>query len=67
MDVPIEELERRDTKFIYQNYRKGLIKNVVGLDVAVDLPESPDFAFKFDPKIDPATLAQTVVFSTFKR
>lgn len=42
LDVPVEELERRDPKRIYQRYREGLIDNVAGLDLLVDKPERPD-------------------------
>lgn len=47
LDVPIDELIRRDPKGIYKRFRDGQIRNVAGLDLAVDFPNSPDFHFRF--------------------
>ena len=40
--VPVEELARRDPKGIYARARRGKQLNVVGLDIPVEEPESPD-------------------------
>jgi glutamine kinase len=40
--VPIEELQRRDCKGLYAAAARGDLVNVVGLDVAAELPERPD-------------------------
>ncbi len=40
--VPMEELERRDTKGIYAAARRGETCDVVGLDVPAEAPEAPD-------------------------
>jgi adenylylsulfate kinase-like enzyme/phosphohistidine swiveling domain-containing protein len=40
--VPMDELQRRDAKGIYAGARRGDLSDVVGLDVAAELPESPD-------------------------
>ena len=42
LKVPIAELERRDTKGLYQAAREGNTKNVVGIDIHAELPEAPD-------------------------
>ena len=41
IDVPIEELVRRDPKKIYERFFDGEIKNVAGLDMEVDFPMNP--------------------------
>jgi adenylylsulfate kinase-like enzyme/phosphohistidine swiveling domain-containing protein len=40
--VPMDELQRRDAKGIYAAARRGDLRDVVGLDVAAELPEAPD-------------------------
>ena len=48
IDVPLEELRRRDSKGIYSKFDSGDIKNVAGLDIAVDLPIEPSFIYTFN-------------------
>jgi len=40
--VPIDELRRRDGKGIYAGAQRGAVRDVVGLDVPAEAPESPD-------------------------
>ena len=40
--VPMDELQRRDAKGIYAAAKRGELSDVVGLDVAAELPEAPD-------------------------
>jgi glutamine kinase len=40
--VPMEELQRRDSKGIYSAAHRGDLRDVVGLDVEAELPEAPD-------------------------
>jgi len=42
LDVPLDELTRRDPKKIYERAAKGELKNVAGMDFEVDYPEAPD-------------------------
>ena len=42
LKVPIEELQKRNKNKLYSNFKKGKIKNVVGLDIKADFPVSPD-------------------------
>ena len=37
LDVPIEELERRDPKRLYKKFRNGEIKNLNGVDISPEL------------------------------
>jgi len=48
LQVPLEELRRRDPKKIYRRFDAGELKYVAGLDLPVDLPEFPDMIIKFD-------------------
>lgn len=49
LDVPLEELRRRDPKGIYRRFDLGEIKDVAGLDFEVEFPENPDLVLSFDP------------------
>lgn len=42
LDIPLDELERRDTKGLYQGAREGRIPNVVGVDIPFPPPAAPD-------------------------
>lgn len=42
LHVPLEELKRRDPKQIYARAERGELKDVAGLDFAVDEPQAPD-------------------------
>lgn len=51
LKVPLDELRRRDPKGIYRRFYAGELKNVAGLDLAVDEPVSPHLLIKFDPDL----------------
>jgi glutamine kinase len=40
--VPMDELQRRDVKGIYAAAGRGELRNVVGVDLKAELPETPD-------------------------
>lgn len=41
VDCPIEECIKRDSKGIYEKYKKGEIKNFSGIDIPYEKPENP--------------------------
>lgn len=45
LDVPLNVVAERDAKGIYARARAGQEKNVVGLDIVAETPESPDIVF----------------------
>ena len=47
LDVPMDELRRRDTKRLYERFENGEISNVAGLDLKVDFPHEPHLHFRF--------------------
>ena len=51
LKVPIEELRRRDSKQIYERAAHGQIKNVAGLDFAIDEPKMPDIKIEWIPTL----------------
>jgi len=48
LEVPIEELRRRDSKNIYKRFDNDAISNVAGLDLEIDIPLNADWVVKFD-------------------
>jgi adenylylsulfate kinase-like enzyme len=52
LDVPLDELERRDTKGLYSGAREGRIPNVVGFDIAFPRPAAPDLILGLDRQRD---------------
>ena len=43
IDVKMDVLKERDSKKLYENYNKGLIKDVVGCDIPFDEPVNCDY------------------------
>lgn len=52
LDVPIEELKRRDPKKIYARYFANEISNVAGLDLEVEPPPDPQIHIKWEAGMD---------------
>ena len=51
--VPMPEIERRDPKGIYTRARAGEAKNIVGIDIAAEVPESPNLVLDNHGSLDP--------------
>lgn len=49
LDVPVEELRRRDSKGIYEQFDRNELNNVAGIDLKVDFPKNPDIMLRFNP------------------
>lgn len=45
LDVPNDELIRRDPKGIYKKFLDGEISNLAGFDLVVEIPKDPDYHF----------------------
>jgi adenylylsulfate kinase-like enzyme len=50
IDVPIDELVRRDPKGIYKKALSGELQNVAGIDLKVDYPVKPDLHLVWRPE-----------------
>tara|TARA_B100000902_G_scaffold347654_1_gene355074 strand:+ start:4459 stop:4995 length:537 start_codon:yes stop_codon:yes gene_type:complete len=48
LDVPINELKKRDPKKLYKKYFAGKIKNMAGLDLKYDIPKKPSIFIKWN-------------------
>ena len=61
LDVPLDELTRRDPKNIYKEFYDGRRNNVAGLDLAIDEPEFSDWSPKFDRNKSVVGLAEELM------
>lgn len=61
LDVPIEELRRRDPKKIYERFFAGEITNVAGLDMEVEIPQAPHLHFVYDSNVQTGELVKQIV------
>ena len=50
IDTPLSELKKRDPKKIYRDFELGLINNVAGIDLKIDVPSNPDIHLKWSEK-----------------
>ena len=66
LNVPMTELEKRDPKGLYKKYRKGLVKNVAGLDFKVDFPSSPFCNINWNASLDPENISATIKYQLFE-
>ena len=61
LKVPLEELKRRDPKGIYRRFGKGELKNVAGLDLAIDEPKYPHFMVDFTKNAGVEEIAEQII------
>jgi glutamine kinase len=59
--VPIDELRRRDCKGLYAGAQGGDVRNVVGLDVPAEAPETPDLVLDNYRALDVATAVDHIL------
>ena len=50
IDTPISELKNRDPKKLYRDVELGIVKNVAGIDLKIDIPSNPDIHLKWSDK-----------------
>ncbi|MCB1562217.1 MAG: adenylyl-sulfate kinase [Alphaproteobacteria bacterium] len=61
LDVPLEELRKRDPKDIYKRADRGLLKDVAGLDLRVDIPPTPDIHYRWSPESSAHNAAEFII------
>lgn len=62
--VPMNELEKRDSKGIYSRAKAGELKNVVGVDIPWDEPKNPHVIIDNYKEMSPATAVEQILHST---
>ena len=63
LNVPLDELRRRDPKGIYRSFDTGELTHVAGLDLPIDEPEAADWVVEFDPDRSPTNLADELLLT----
>lgn len=53
LDVPLEILQKRNQKNLYDDVKAGKTENVVGMDLQLELPENPDIRIVNDGSSTP--------------
>ena len=61
LNVPMQELLKRDPKDIYKKFYSGEIINVAGLDLEVDTPSNADLLIAFEPKHTPTKIVDIIM------
>mgnify|MGYP002625895784 CR=1 FL=1 len=61
IDVPMDVLIARDKKNLYSQVRNGKMKNVAGLDLEVEFPQSPDLRIVNDGSKTPKEILQQIL------
>ncbi|AEP09340.1 adenylyl-sulfate kinase [Micavibrio aeruginosavorus] len=61
LDVPMDELVRRDPKGIYRRAIAGDLKHVAGMDLVVDRPISPHIHLEWSPNKTVQTMLSEIV------
>jgi len=67
LKVPVEVLRRRDPKGIYREFDNGELRNVAGLDLAIDEPESADWTAMYSPDINARVLAGNLIHQLMEK
>ena len=65
IDVPMEELKRRDPKKLYERAKNGEIKNVYGLDIPAEFPKNPDVHLYWSPSKSKYKMMEELINSIF--
>lgn len=61
LQVPMDELRRRDSKGIYAGAQRGDARDVVGLDVPAEAPEAPDLVLDNYGALDVAAAVDRIL------
>lgn len=61
LDVPMEVLQRRNQKNLYQDGKAGKAVNVVGVDLKLQLPQNPDLRIVNDGSSTPEEVFASVL------
>jgi len=61
LDVPLHELENRDPKGLYKQFKKGQIKNLNGADITPEFPKNPNLHLKWKKNEDKFKTFQLVI------
>ena len=61
LDVPVEELFRRDPKGLYKKFKANEIRNIAGLDLKIDMPQNPWLHVRWPDGGGPEEIASSII------
>lgn len=61
IEVPMDILERRNQKNLYHDVRQGMTENVAGVDLAAELPKTPDITLSNDGRNNPDQVCRELI------
>lgn len=61
VEVSMDILNQRNQKGLYEGADKGIVEDVVGKDIKLQLPKSPDFIIKNDGVRTPLEIADEII------
>jgi adenylylsulfate kinase len=65
--VDLDTLKKRDPKGLYRRAEAGEIDNVMGVDLPVEEPETPDLVIRNDGDTDPGSIARMILEAAMRR
>lgn len=67
LNVPLEELEKRDPKKIYKKFREKKIKNVAGFDLKYDIPNKANLIINWKKNLSAKRTSKMIIMKFFKK
>ena len=61
LDITLDELKKRDSKGIYKKFKEGNLKNIAGLDLAIQKPSNPNMHVKDNDKVNVEIITKHVI------
>ena len=61
LDVPLNELVKRDPKKLYEKYFEKKVRNMVGLDLKYDIPKSPSLFIKWNRNLNKIKIVKKIL------
>lgn len=61
LEVPLEVLIKRDQKGLYTSVQKGSMKDVVGMDLQLEFPKTPDVRIVNDGALTPEEVVARII------
>jgi len=61
VQVPLEELKRRDTKGVYHVNGDQRAANIVGVDIAAEIPQAPDLVIDNENSLQPGEAVRMIL------
>ncbi len=61
LDINKDTLRKRDQKKLYSSFEKGLEKNMIGVNIAAEFPQTPDIVITSEMNFSPSNIAEKII------